>query len=136
MDERLKESLDRIFHPSSTAIVGVSERMDNPGTLFLRAYGDMGFQGGLYPVNPRHGEILGRRCYPDLTSLPEVPDLVILAVPPAAVPPLVQECAALSRRREGRKARPWKRRYAAPSREARFAWWDPTAWAFIPPGAG
>ncbi|NPV58195.1 MAG: hypothetical protein HPY75_00865 [Actinobacteria bacterium] len=95
MDERLKESLDRIFHPSSAAIVGVSERMDNPGTLFLRAYGDMGFQGGLYPVNPRHGEILGRRCYPDLASLPEIPDLVILAVPPASVPPLVRECAAL-----------------------------------------
>ncbi len=95
MDEDLKKSLDRIFHPSSAAIVGVSERMDNPGTLFLRAYLDMGFEGGLYPVNPRHAEILGRPCYPDLASLPEVPDLVILAVPPASVPALVRECAAL-----------------------------------------
>ncbi len=95
MDDALKRSLDRIFHPSSAAIVGVSERTDNPGTLFLRAYTDMGFRGGLYPVNPRHAEIMGRRCYPDLSSLPEVPDLVILAVPPAAVPQLVRECAAL-----------------------------------------
>lgn len=81
MDPDLKRSLDRVFHPASAAIVGVSERMDNPGTLFLRAFQDMGFEGRLYPVNPRHGEIMGLRCYPDIGSVPEGLDLVILAVP-------------------------------------------------------
>lgn len=95
MDPSLRASLDRIFFPRSAAIVGVSERADNPGTLFLRAFTDMGFSGDLYPVNPRHEEILGLRCYPDLDSLPAGLDLVILAVPPAAVPSLVGECASL-----------------------------------------
>lgn len=94
MDTELKHSLDRVFHPASTAIVGVSERMDNPGTLFLRAFKDMGYEGRLYPINPRHEEILGLRCYPDIASVPARLDLVILAVPPAAVPGLVRECAA------------------------------------------
>jgi len=94
MDLELKNRLDRIFHPASAAIVGVSERMDNPGTLFLRAFKDMGFGGDLYPINPRHEEILGLRCYPDIGSVPGGLDLVILAVPPAAVPGLVGECAA------------------------------------------
>lgn len=94
MDQELKKSLDRIFHPSSVAVVGVSERRDSPGTLFLRSLLDMGFEGNLYPVNPRHGEILGLRCYPDIPSLPRVPDLAILSVPPEAVPPLVRACAA------------------------------------------
>ncbi|MEW6552765.1 MAG: CoA-binding protein [Actinomycetota bacterium] len=94
MNTELKRSLDRVFFPASAAIVGVSERMDNPGTLFLRAFKDMGFGGALYPVNPRHTEILGLRCYPDLASLPGGTDLVILAVPPAAVPSLVRDCAA------------------------------------------
>lgn len=94
MDLKLKDSLDRIFFPASAAIVGVSERMDNPGTLFLRAYLDMGFSGALYPINPRHAEILGMRCYPAIASLPGGPDLAILAVPPAAVPELLRECAA------------------------------------------
>jgi len=94
MDMDLKRSLERIFFPTSAAIVGVSERMDNPGTLFLRAFQDMGFSGALYPINPRHEEILGLRCYPDISSLPGGLDLVILAVPPAAVPALVRECAA------------------------------------------
>lgn len=94
MDPKLKNSLDRIFFPASAAIVGVSERMDNPGTLFLRAFKDMGFSGDLYPINPRHDEILGLRCYPDISSVPGGLDLVLLAVPPAAVPELVRECAA------------------------------------------
>jgi acetyltransferase len=94
MDPQLKDRLERAFHPASAAIVGVSERMDNPGTLFLRAYMDMGFAGNLYPINPRHQEILGLRCYPDISSLPGDLDLVILAVPPASVPELIGECAA------------------------------------------
>ena len=94
MNQELKDGLDRIFFPASAAIVGVSERMDNPGTLFLRAFQDMGFAGDLYPINPRHEEILGLRCYPDIASVPAGLDLVILAVPPAAVPQLVRECAA------------------------------------------
>lgn len=94
MDPELRHGLDPIFHPASAAIVGVSERMDNPGTLFLRAFQDMGFDGDLYPINPRHEEILGLRCYPDIGSVPGGLDLVILAVPPAAVPGLVRACAA------------------------------------------
>ena len=94
MEPGLKETLDRIFYPRSAAIVGVSERADNPGTLFLRSFRDMGFPGALFPVNPRHREILGYTCYPDIASLPQVPDLVVLSVPPAAVPGLVAECAA------------------------------------------
>ncbi len=94
MDLELKQGLDRIFHPASVAIAGASERMDNPGTLFLRALKDMGFSGGLYPVNPRHEEVLGLRCFPAITAVPGPLDLVILAVPPAAVPGLVRECAA------------------------------------------
>jgi acyl-CoA synthetase (NDP forming) len=92
MQPELKASLDRIFFPRSAAIVGVSERSDNPGTLFLRSFLEMGFSGALYPVNPRHEEILGLRCYPDIGSVPPGLDLVILAVPPAAVPELVREC--------------------------------------------
>ncbi len=94
MDIRLKKTLDRIFYPRAAAIVGVSKRPDNPGTLFLRSFRDMGYEGELFPVNPRHKEILGMPCYPDISSLPRVPDLVILSVPPAAVPGLVRECAA------------------------------------------
>ncbi|OFW56117.1 MAG: hypothetical protein A2W01_09545 [Candidatus Solincola sediminis] len=94
MDAALKKSLDRIFFPSSVAIAGVSNRMDSPGTLFLRSLKDMAFEGEIYPVNPRYDEVLGYKCYADIRSIPICPDLAILSVPPAAVPGLVRECAA------------------------------------------
>jgi acetyltransferase len=93
MDPELKKSLDRIFRPRSVAIAGASSRHDSPGTLFLRSLQDMGYEGKVYPINPRHREILGYTCHPDILSLPETVDLAILSVPPRAVPPLVKECA-------------------------------------------
>ena len=88
----LEEQLQNIFYPESVAIAGVSSRLDNPGTMLLRAIMDMGFEGPLYPVNPRHKEILGLACYPSVKAIPSPPDLVILAVPPDTVPPVIAEC--------------------------------------------
>jgi acyl-CoA synthetase (NDP forming) len=89
---KLAKQLRKVFFPGSVAVVGVSSRMDNPGTMLLRAIVDMGFEGPLYPVNPRHEEILGLKCYPAIKETPSPPDLVILAVPPAAVPSVIAEC--------------------------------------------
>ena len=84
--------LERLFSPASVAVVGVSARPDNPGTLLLRALVEMGFEGDLYPVNPRHESILDLRCYPSISAIPRAPELVILATPPGSVPSLVREC--------------------------------------------
>ena len=89
---KLTKQLRKVFYPGSVAVVGVSSRMDNPGTMLLRATVDMGFEGPLYPVNPKHEEILGLKCYPAIKEIPVPPDLVILAIPPDAVPSLIAEC--------------------------------------------
>lgn len=93
MDSSLKQKLDRIFEPRSVAVVGVSSRIDNPGTLLLRSLVDMGFEGPLYPVNPKYYEILGLRCYPSVSKIPDPPELVILSIPPKAVPEALKDCA-------------------------------------------
>jgi len=89
---KLARQLQKVFYPGSIAIVGVSSRLDNPGTMLLRAIMDMGFEGPLYPVNPKHEEILELTCYPSIKAVPSPPDLVILAVPPSAVPAVIAEC--------------------------------------------
>lgn len=48
-----------------------------------------------YWVNPNYDEVDGARCYPDLASLPEVPDVVIAMVGPARAASVVQEAATL-----------------------------------------
>jgi acyl-CoA synthetase (NDP forming) len=73
------------------AVVGVP-RGPRPGQLFLQALLDPGYRGRIYPVNPNAQEILGLRCYPSVTSLPEAVDLAVIAVPAGAAISVVAEC--------------------------------------------
>jgi len=87
------------FPPRSIAIVGVSEKsgMGAPGFTgikFLRLLREAGFAGQLYPINPKLTEIEGLRAYPNVTAVPEPPELVIVAVPAAAVPQVLEDCVA------------------------------------------
>jgi len=44
-----------------------------------------------YPVNPAYEEVLGLRCYPSLSDLPEVPDIVDIFRKREAIPAVVEE---------------------------------------------
>ncbi len=86
------------FPPRSIAVVGVSteQKRNHPGYTGLqlfRSLRDAGFLGNLYPVNTKANEVDGVRMYPDVSALPEVPDLVTVSVPPHAVPDVVEDCA-------------------------------------------
>ena len=64
---------------------------DSLGLTFLRNLIAGGFEGEIFSVNPHHVEIEGRPCFPSLSALPEVPDLMIVAVPPARVLGVIEE---------------------------------------------
>jgi len=83
--------LDYIFHPRSVAVVGASTH-EGPGSQFLGAIKEMGFEGPIYPVNPKATEILGLICYPRLRDVPGSVDHVISSVPTPVVPELVEDC--------------------------------------------
>lgn len=88
---------DTMFKPGSIAIAGVSrtEHSNHPGyngLMFLRMLKESGYKGNIYPVNPSASEIEGVKAYPRITSLPERPDFVIVAVPRAAVPQVLEDC--------------------------------------------
>jgi predicted CoA-binding protein len=75
------------------AVVGVSR---NPKKYGHQVYKDLK-EGGytVYPVNPHIDEVLGDKCYPSLSDLPEKPDVVDTVVPPAVTEAIVKECKAL-----------------------------------------
>jgi acetyltransferase len=58
---------------------------------FLRNLMEGGFEGALHPVNPHHREIAGKPCYPSLGKLPDIPDLVVVSVPPRNVLEVIEE---------------------------------------------
>jgi acyl-CoA synthetase (NDP forming) len=91
--------LGTFFDPGSVAVVGVSKKAGSfGGALFLRRYRDAGFGGRLYPIHPEGGEIEGFKAYPNLSSLPEVPELVTVAVKAELVPSVLEECGRIGAR--------------------------------------
>lgn len=88
--------LDYLFHPRSVAIVGIpSDPGDKQGgRFFLDALLEFGYEGSIYPVNPRAGETLGLRVYSDLMSVPEPLDYVICCLRASSTPQLLRDCAA------------------------------------------
>jgi len=87
--------LDGFFAPASIAVVGVAREPGKVGHFVFRNLLDGGFPGDVWPVNPNAEEILGHTCYRDVTRLPGVPDLAIVAVPAHLVPSVVDQCAGV-----------------------------------------
>jgi acyl-CoA synthetase (NDP forming)/L-amino acid N-acyltransferase YncA len=87
-------SLRPVFSPESVAVIGASRRPGTVGRSVLDNIRTCGYRGRLYAVNPSATQISGVHCFPDVASLPETPDLALLAVPPAAVPEVAEACGA------------------------------------------
>jgi acetyltransferase len=86
-------NLDFLFKPKSVALIGASKRPGSVGALVARNLFRSGFDGPVMPVNPKHGAIEGVLTYPDVASLPLVPDLAVISTPPDAVPGIITELA-------------------------------------------
>ena len=84
--------LNRFFTPKSVAIVGASERPESVGYRLLLNMQEAQFKGGLYPVNNKRDQILGLKAYPDLNSVPEDLDLVVISTPAPTVPAVMRQC--------------------------------------------
>jgi acetate---CoA ligase (ADP-forming) len=87
-------SLQPFFTPQGVAVIGASR---DPSKL---SYGvirnlvdpDTGYPGPIYPINPKADEILGLRCYPHISAVPEPVELAVLIIPASAVSAAVEDC--------------------------------------------
>ncbi len=86
-------SLENFFNPHSVAIVGASHQKGKVGYEILKNMIDAGYEGRIFPINPNRQAIEGLECYPDLKSVGQVPDLVIIIVPAKIVPAIMRQCA-------------------------------------------
>ncbi|HEY5118358.1 MAG TPA: CoA-binding protein, partial [Anaerolineales bacterium] len=85
-------SLEKFFNPQSVAIVGASSQKTKVGYEILHNMIQAGFPGKLYPVNNKADVIEGIKCFPDLPSIGDVPDLVVIVVPAPVVPGIMTQC--------------------------------------------
>jgi predicted CoA-binding protein len=91
-----QQRLSIIQNAKSAALVGVSA---NPlrSSNFVAAY-LVRTPLRMYPVNPMYEEVLGRKCYPSLSDLPEVPDIVDIFRRPSEIPGVVEQAIEIGAR--------------------------------------
>ncbi len=75
------------------AVVGATENKDKFGYKIFRRLKQMGYK--VYPVNPNYDSLEGEKCYPNLSSLPEVPEVVNMVVAPKHGIKVVEEAGNL-----------------------------------------
>ncbi|MGW3989215.1 bifunctional acetate--CoA ligase family protein/GNAT family N-acetyltransferase [Streptomyces sp. NPDC004830] len=85
-------SLVPLLRPRCVAVVGAGRRPGSVGRAVLHNLSTGRFAGDLYAVNPTATSVHGIRSYPSVGALPQVPDLVVVAVPAAACAPVAEEC--------------------------------------------
>jgi acyl-CoA synthetase (NDP forming) len=90
--EHPRPDLDRLFRPRSIAVAGASTNVDSAGHDYVRALREFGFEGPVYPINPRADEIAGYRAYPSVSAVPDNVDLVISCIPASGVLDLISQC--------------------------------------------
>lgn len=82
-------NLEFAVRPRSVAVVGASIRDGSVGKVVLDNIVDGGFEGDIWPVNPKYSSIGALPCFPDAGALPGVPDLAVIVTPPDTVPGVI-----------------------------------------------
>jgi len=86
------KKLDSIFRPRRITLIGVSGDPNSVGGITLKNLVSGGFQGVIYPVNPKHEAVMGIPCFPDVKHLPKTPDLAVIMTEASTVPGIVKQC--------------------------------------------
>jgi acyl-CoA synthetase (NDP forming) len=86
--------LDRTLNPAGIAIVGASSREGAISSRFVHGLLQHGYGGRVVAVNPRHDEVLGLKCFPDVAAAAaEGPvDIALVSLPAAKVLAALEEC--------------------------------------------
>ena len=89
-----RSALESCFRPASVAVVGATDREGSVGRAVVANLLGGSYTGRVFPVNPKHSKLLGKRCYPSLRHLPQTIDLAVIVTPALTVPGVVRECVS------------------------------------------
>jgi acetyltransferase len=87
-----RHPLDPIFAPKVVAVIGATENPGSVGRTVFQNMGRGGFEGTVYPVNPKRSSVLCVKAYPKIVRSAEKVDLAVITTPAVTVPGLIKEC--------------------------------------------
>ncbi|NQS99178.1 MAG: acetate--CoA ligase family protein [candidate division Zixibacteria bacterium] len=84
--------LDAIFRPQSVAVIGASRRHGSIGREIVHAIIEYGFNGMVFPVNPKAKVIHSIKCYRSVLEIPDEVDMAVIVVPKPLVNQALIDC--------------------------------------------
>ena len=84
--------LDKVLNAKSVAIIGASKNKTKRGYQAIKTLLADGFEGQIYPVNPKEDMILGLRCYKDISDIEGPVDLALITTPARTIPDILRKC--------------------------------------------
>ncbi len=91
---QILETMNHLMRPRAIAVIGASDQTGKIGNSVMRNLVDGGFPGDIYPVNPKAGEIFGKRAYADVDELPDGVDVAVFCIPAKLVAPTIAKVGA------------------------------------------
>jgi acetyltransferase len=86
------EVLNGLLRPKSIAVIGASATPGKIGHTVVKNLIESEYEGDVYPINPKGGEILGLKVYPSVLDVPGDIDAAAVIVPAKIVPHVAREC--------------------------------------------
>lgn len=85
-------SMNRIMKPKAIAVIGASNEAGKIGNSVMKNLINGGYQGTIYPVTPKGGEVMGLQAYKSVKDIPGDVDTAVFAIPAALVAGALKEC--------------------------------------------
>ena len=92
-EEAMMKNIQAIMSPRSIAVVGATNRPGSVGHAVFENIISNGYQGILYPVNPKSKSVHSVKAYPRLKDIPDSVDMAVVIVPSEIVPSIIEEAA-------------------------------------------
>lgn len=88
----LKDQLDKIMRPKAIAVIGASTKPATIGSELMQRLRDYKFNGNIYPINPKGGEIEGFKAYTSVLEIPGDVDFAVIIIPQKFVLETLDQC--------------------------------------------
>ncbi len=86
------KNLEPLFNPKTIAVIGASNNKESVGYGVMNNLIGHGYEGVVYPINPKRKSIQGVKAYPSISETPDKIDLAIIITPASTVPGIAKEC--------------------------------------------
>ncbi len=90
--EEILRVMTRLMNPKAVAVIGASDQEGKIGNSVMRNLINGGYQGGIFPINPKADEILGKKAYASVKDIPGEVDVAVFAIPAKFVPAALEDC--------------------------------------------